>query len=206
MTSALQPTKNNAFPFSSVVDVIDASNFASAASLETHRWSIILVSDEVSAEKAAQEFALYLELETDWAVQLIRVVSARELTALLQTSRDLVVVLYGVSAFDTQDWRSLDLSRSRLLAPALVLLIMTEIELNKLDRFAPNLMSLMNANVQLWDDVTSRLKEQRLSALRARFDLSDAEVIALATDGKLPSEPEFGEWLMLMGKGELLHG
>jgi hypothetical protein len=46
--------------------------------------------------------------------------------------------------------------------------------------------------------------EQRLTALRAWAGRGDAEVIQLAETGQLPRDPEYAEWLTLLGRGELL--
>jgi hypothetical protein len=46
--------------------------------------------------------------------------------------------------------------------------------------------------------------EQRLAALRAWASCGDAEVIQLAETGQLPRDPEYAEWLTLLGRGDLL--
>ena len=43
-----------------------------------------------------------------------------------------------------------------------------------------------------------------LQALWTAWQQTDAEVIALAEQNRLPPEPDYAEWLVLLGKGELL--
>jgi hypothetical protein len=45
---------------------------------------------------------------------------------------------------------------------------------------------------------------RRLAALRAWASKTDGEVVAAARDGTLPLDPEYAEWLVLLGHGELL--
>ena len=49
-------------------------------------------------------------------------------------------------------------------------------------------------------------RESRLQALRAWARLTDEDVVHLAEAGNLPQEPEYAEWLILLGRGDLLAG
>ncbi len=44
----------------------------------------------------------------------------------------------------------------------------------------------------------------RISALQAHFQLLTKDMVALAESGKLPTDPQFVEWLVLIGRGDLV--
>ncbi|HEX2686676.1 MAG TPA: hypothetical protein VHN14_08660, partial [Kofleriaceae bacterium] len=47
-------------------------------------------------------------------------------------------------------------------------------------------------------------KEERLRSLRDHFKLSDADVLEMAQRRALPDNVAFAEWLILLGRGDLL--
>ena len=53
-------------------------------------------------------------------------------------------------------------------------------------------------------EISDQQVEQRLSAMREHYEMTDQEVVALARDGALPSDPNFCEWLVLLGHGGLI--
>lgn len=48
--------------------------------------------------------------------------------------------------------------------------------------------------------------EKRLVAMREHYELSDEEVVAKALDGTLPPDPNYCEWLVLLGRSDLIGG
>jgi hypothetical protein len=52
--------------------------------------------------------------------------------------------------------------------------------------------------------LTESESQQRLAALQQSTGKTDAEVIRLAEAGQLPRDPEYGEWLVLLDRGDLL--
>jgi hypothetical protein len=52
--------------------------------------------------------------------------------------------------------------------------------------------------------LTEAESQQRLEALEQFTGKTDEEVICLAETGQLPTDPEYGEWLVLLGRGDLL--
>lgn len=79
----------------------------------------------------------------------------------------------------------------------------------QLENTAPNLASWIAGSI--WHLVGTRAlsaaeTEERLVALRQRTGLSDDEVVGRSEAGRLPPDPEFAEWLTLLGRGDLLVG
>jgi hypothetical protein len=52
--------------------------------------------------------------------------------------------------------------------------------------------------------MTSTERQERLADLESHFQISGSEVIAQAEAGTLPPEPHFVEWLVLLGRGDLV--
>jgi hypothetical protein len=81
-------------------------------------------------------------------------------------------------------------------------------DLERLQAYAPNLSSWLGGRVWRWSDEIPDAPavdvEQRLSTLRRHFGKTDEEVLAAARDRTLPLDPEYAEWLILLGQGNLL--
>jgi hypothetical protein len=75
-------------------------------------------------------------------------------------------------------------------------------------RTAPNLASWLGGQVFMFpshgETGVAAHREQRLAALRAWASRSDQEIVEAAHSGTLPPDPEYAEWLVLLGHGELL--
>lgn len=51
--------------------------------------------------------------------------------------------------------------------------------------------------------LTDDERQQRIWSFEDRYGLTSAEIIKRAEAGKLPPDPEYGEWLRLLGRGDL---
>ena len=120
------------------------------------------------------------------------------------------MIVIGAVVFSADNWRSLDANRTRLMRNDITVLILDEASAARLENVAPNLASWVGGRVwQLADDAAAPVLspseiDQRLAALRAWAGRGDAEVIQLARAGQLPRDPEYAEWLTLLGRGDLL--
>lgn len=172
-------------------------------------WSVLVVDQRVIAELAA---GLRAEMESlgDGSVEVItRAGSAAELYRLVRDVHpDAAIVISGVEHFDDAEWRHLDLLRSRLVRRSPVALVVSESSLDKLSRAAPNLASWIGGAVWFADAASDGLSDDerraRLTSLREWSGLSDAELIRRAHDRTLPTDPEYVEWLVLLGREDLI--
>jgi hypothetical protein len=117
------------------------------------------------------------------------------------------LVLVDARSFAAPDWALLDRRRSSLAHPGVLIFVTTPSSFDDLMRSAPNLASWLGAQVFAYvrDDADGEAaRTQRLEALRAWASKSDAEVIDEAKARTLPRDPEYAEWLVLLGRGDLL--
>jgi len=117
------------------------------------------------------------------------------------------LVLVDARSFAAADWALLDRRRSSLAHRGVLIFVTTSSSFDELMRSAPNLASWLGAEVFVYagDGVdVEATRVQRLEALRSWASRSDAEVIRAAEEGTLPRDPEFAEWLVLLGRGDLL--
>lgn len=182
---------------------MDAGTFAFTAGLG-RQWSAILVETPAVAPHAAQELLNALDLEGDLQAIVLETHNGQDFVQQLVDHPHNALIVIGLDTFEDEDWHIIDQARSRILESPLVVLVLTEVGFVRMDREAPNLTSLLDANVSTWEDVAAQLRNQRLNALRMSTGFSDEDVICMAGAGEIPSGPEFAEWLMLLGRGDLL--
>jgi hypothetical protein len=126
----------------------------------------------------------------------------------LRTKGEAVVLMHGFDAWRDDQFVSLDVNRSRLETGAFLLF---EVDLRTAGRLldnAPNIRSYLGPNLfRIAPDASSMSPQEiadRLNQLRIHYGLSDAQVLSGVGSGELPAEPHFAEWLVLLGRSELV--
>lgn len=118
------------------------------------------------------------------------------------------LILSGFESWTTQDWRQLDALRSNLTVQRNAFLLLSEPATSLMLNHAPNLASWIGGRVYPFTYGTEFLtideQEDRLVGLRSWAGKTDDEIIALAASHQLSPEPEYGEWLVLLGRGDLI--
>jgi hypothetical protein len=119
------------------------------------------------------------------------------------------LLLWQLEMWQAQDWQEFDALRSRLdKGKKGGLLVLSLDSVRSMLANAPNFVSWLGTNIYDFDKdaeiLTEEEGEKRLDALREWLGKSDDEVIALAESHMLPRDPEYGEWLILLNRGELL--
>lgn len=108
-----------------------------------------------------------------------------------------------------EDWQKFDSFRSRLdQEKGGGILILSLKATESLLNYAPNFASWLGPRLfrLLLDTefLSTEESEARLSELRKWSGKSDAEIIKLAQAHNLPSDPEYGEWLILLNREDLI--
>jgi hypothetical protein len=116
------------------------------------------------------------------------------------------ILLVDATAFTKADWMLLDRRRSSLARAGVMLFVTSPESFALLMHGVANLTSWLAFASQHDDALPSAasVTEQRLVALRAWARKTDHEVVRDAIAGVLPADPEYAEWLVLLGRGDLL--
>lgn len=171
-------------------------------------WCVLLVPNgrsEVTADALMEELSA---LRVGMLATVRRPVDASELARRSQEANNAVLLVSGLEGFSEDEWRHMDLLRSQFQREAGVVLIMEATAAERLQREAPNLMSWIGSSV--WalaldaESLSREEREVRLQALRQWAELTDQQVLDLAARGRLPADPAYAEWLVLLDRGDLL--
>jgi hypothetical protein len=158
----------------------------------------------IVAKKLAEELSAIGD--KDLSPQNVSSVSALVELAVLYPEG--VLAVSGFDAFTPDDWKLIDRERSLLQRQGITVLVLGDEALSRLFDHAPNLASWLGGAAWRLDRkahvLTAEKREVRLAALRLWAGWEDSEVIARAERGDLPPDPPFSEWLVLLGRGDLL--
>lgn len=125
-------------------------------------------------------------------------------------SADGEVVIADAAAVTSQTWGRIDVARSALLKLGVGVLVLTERDLSGFIRGAPNFASLVGAETFRWSPDPSTLdrdaREAMLVSFRERSGMTDDQLVVAVGEGTAPLEPYVAQWLVLLGREDLLRG
>ena len=176
---------------------------------ESEGWLVLVVSAALAPGDGAVRIADLVRALADMSVDLFQVTSADSLIHDIQRGRRgprAPIVSWGYERFHAEQWRHLDLARSALASDHAVAMVMAMESFGLMQVEAPNLASWLGG---AWEGVgilplTEQERSARLTRLRQRYKKSDAEVIALARSAQGSVDPDFIEWLILLGRDGVL--
>jgi hypothetical protein len=172
----------------------------------TAAYAAYLVAAGAVTDVIAELHDELVAFDRELAIEVLRPGTAEQLfLELSRVTRE--VVLVDAAAYRDRDWAVLDRRRSSLARAGLMVFVTTPDSFGTLMQAAPNLASWLGAFVferPRDDPGSSEARERRLAALRSWAQQSDHDVVQAATHGRLPADPEYAEWLVLLGRGDLL--
>jgi hypothetical protein len=175
----------------------------------TGAWLVLLAPAIQHVDWLCSDLAQAMRMTSDIPVQLLR--APRAATDIAETARTRpadALVVGGLDDFTEADWRHLDEARSRLQRTGSVVLVLTPAAAGSLERSAPHLASWLGASARSWDPSTEELspaqRTERIATLERWSGKKSAEIVKLAEEGRLPPDPEYREWLVLIGRGDLV--
>lgn len=186
---------------------IALSDLALRASVRRGAWLALIVPEAREAELSNE---LLDELRALGATRETIDARGGELAIVhaLSNAPSTVLVIVGLTDLSEEAWRHLDKLRSALLRDeGCVVLLLPESALKRAMRSAPNLMSLLTAAWEIDEKagtLSDKDRELRLTELRRAYGLSDEELIAEVEQRSIHLDPEHAEWLVLIGRGDLL--
>jgi hypothetical protein len=173
------------------------------------KW-FILITRASDVERIAGKLAKRLAALGEFPIEHVdRPVDAENLADRCAHPGSLLLAS-GLDGFTSEAWSRLDQRRSRRfqMRGAPVVLLLSGRDLRQLEQHAPNIFSFAEGAIFEHDPHAGLLSERervdRLEALRAWAQLTDNDVLKLAAEGRLPPQPEFAEWLVLLGQGDLI--
>lgn len=169
-------------------------------------WSLVLVPPGSSHAVAG---ALASEVASLGQGTIVHCDASRNLRALaheVASNRGAAIVVTGL---EVNGWPALDLARSLFEGAAEVIVVASAVDGIRLVSDAPHFASWFGPNIYSLDLAADDAAERertglRLAALRSRFRMTDAEVIEKAEKHTVPLDPEIVEWLVLLGRSDLV--
>ncbi len=134
---------------------------------------------------------------------------ARDLINQISKALEEYLLLWKLDDWDNNEWKIFDALRSRLDKEKKGgLLVISEQANSLMIHNAPNFVSWLGARIYYLQKDAEILSEEecdrRLATLQEWTGKTNEDVIALAENRQLPTDPEYGEWLILLNRGDLL--
>ncbi|MFN9817258.1 MAG: ABC transporter permease [Pseudanabaena sp.] len=134
---------------------------------------------------------------------------ARALINQISEASEEYFLLWELDTWDNNEWKIFDALRSRLdKGNKGGLIVLSELAYGFMIHNAPNFVSWLGARIYYLQKDAEILSDEecdrRLAALQEWTGKTNDEVIALAENRQLPTDPEYGEWLILLNRGDLL--
>jgi len=138
----------------------------------------------------------------------LEAISPEELIEALQKPRDDVAILSANVSPGPALWSSLDLVRSALERKGPVIFWLPTESVALLSEHAPNIRSFIGGSVYVVGGsgglMTEQERRKRLEELAKRYQMTNEEIVKRAEAKTLSSKPHFIEWLVLLGRGDLV--
>ena len=174
-----------------------------------HSWLAILspLSDPTAA---CDDLGTELESLLQMPVRVVSLKSSSfdRLREQLHQPEDDTVILFASADLEAGEWSSLDTMRSALERTGPIVLWIAPDAVAQLTQLAPNIRSFIGSSIFLAGPepgiMSDKERENRLEELRQHYQLSDQEIVRRAKAKELPPEPHFVEWLVLLGRGDLV--
>lgn len=132
----------------------------------------------------------------------------RDLATLLDETPGPILVIDATSVPAATLGHALESARSLLPREKHIVIVLTPEAAGELVEAAPHFASFLRAVTPVEKENSSVMSredaEAHLDALRTWSGLTDADVVERALAGTLPRDPEYGEWLVLIGRGDLV--
>jgi hypothetical protein len=167
-------------------------------------WSALLIEENETAQ-VLQELQDGIEIFAECTVASFDV---QDVEAKIDVNTG-YLLLWNFDQWTDLMWQQFDYKRSYLdRGKRGGAIILSESALGKMLSHAPNLSSWVGSKIFRLilgsELLTDEECEKRLATLREWKGLTDEEVIALAEAKKMPRDPEYGEWLILLNRGDLI--
>ena len=177
--------------------------------IDSNIW-MVLVVDINDLESTVADLQDTIEIFSECSTGTISgEFGARSLINQISEASEEYLLLWQLDNWDNNEWKIFDALRSRLdKGNKGGLLVISEQANYLMIHNAPSFVSWLGARIYyLQKDseiLTDEECDRRLAALQEWTGKTNEEVISLAENRQLPTDPEYGEWLILLDRGDLL--
>lgn len=174
-----------------------------------YAWFVVL-KPAVNPDEALQEFQHELSAYLEKPVRILDTseLPPADLRRQLHEPPDDTVLLGGLDGWGQSSWSSLDINRDGMEREGPLILWLSPTAASVLCQSAPNIRSFIGGSFFLLGPDRGIMTEEervcRLAELADHYQLTSEQVIRMAQARTLPREPEFIEWLVLLGRGDLV--
>lgn len=176
---------------------------------DSSSWIAVLIPDqnsEIALNGLRADLSSLLQQET--RIFSLRDATFEHLREQLHSPNDDIVILAAVIDLGSEGWSSVDLMRSALERCGPVVLWISPDAFAGLSEFAPNVRSFVGPSVFVAGPDGAIMSEQertkRIAELVNHYGLTNEEIIRRAESRELPLDSPFVEWLVLLGRGDLV--
>ncbi|MEL7243562.1 MAG: ABC transporter permease [Cyanobacteria bacterium J06573_2] len=171
-------------------------------------WSVLVTSNLDNSE-LAEELKETISIFTESEVGIISANNEIDnIVNEIQSASEYYLIIWDFETWDNRNWRKFDQMRSRLIKQRGVVLVLSETIVEKMFIDAPNIVSWIGSRVyELKEDtelLTEAERDTRLIELQQWSGYSNNKIIELAESEQLPPDPEYGEWLVLLNREDLI--
>jgi hypothetical protein len=187
---------------------IPQSEFVRRAIERTGRnsWLGLVVPDNRLAD-VVEQIAAGIASESE--IDVFRVDAPADAESLADAGcRAGILVASLADTWPPDAWVRLDALRSRLQRESRTVLLLSESAARHVFREAPHFARLFTGSV--WelapgpDEMSDADRRDRITSLEQWANLSTPDMISRAEAQALPEDPEYAEWLVLVGRSDLL--
>ena len=177
--------------------------------LDSNIW-MVLVVDINDLESTVADLQDTIEIFSECStVTISGEFRARNLIEKIRGASEEYFLLWRLESWNNSEWKIFDALRSRLDKDKKGGILLISKQANDLMiHNAPNFVSWLGARIYYLQKDAEILSDEecdrRLAALQEWTGKTNEEVIALAENCQLPTDPEYGEWLILLNRGDLL--
>ncbi|MFN9206106.1 MAG: ABC transporter permease [Pseudanabaena sp.] len=177
--------------------------------LDSNIWMVLVVYTN-DIESTVTDLRDTLEIFSECSTGTISGESGvRNLINQIKEASEEYFLLWKLDDWDNNEWKIFDALRSRLdKGNKGGLLVLSEQANNLMIHNAPNFVSWLGARIYYLHKDAEMLSDEecdrRLATLQEWTGKTNDDVIALAENRQLPTDPEYGEWLILLNRGDLL--
>jgi hypothetical protein len=176
---------------------------------DSSSWIIVLVGDGPSGAKLEHfrdDIASVLQKPT--RIFQIETKTFEELREELHNPGSDVAILVADDSLTAELWSSFDLMRGAIERAGPVVLWLSGNSIRHMAENAPNIRSYVGSSFFVIGPdggfMTVEERAQRLTELTEHYGFGDEELIHRAQLKTLPPDPEIIEWLVLLGRGDLV--